>query len=125
MEAARTLIATRKTYGFNASIHCSYYAVLQHMKYRLAACKSSPLPYERQKNGQQGGSSHEFILGEVKHRISKPQDARRFTEIVRSLKRCRTEADYTARDFTEAESIECREQAENAINKLDIYFKAV
>ena len=32
LEAAQKLIGLRKPLGYNSSIHCSYYAVLQYMK---------------------------------------------------------------------------------------------
>lgn len=124
LKAAQRLVETRASYGYNSSIHCSYYAILQYMKYELAECKHNPVSYDKQ-NEKGNGNSHEFIISEIKQRISRPQDARIFVEIVRNLKKYRVEADYTQRNFTEEESLECKEQAENAIRKLDNYFKAI
>lgn len=122
IEAARILIETRKPCGYNSAVHCSYYAVLQMMKHCLMKASRHGTPYTEQ-GTPQGASSHEYILREIKQRIDKPQDARRFAETVRSLKRCRVEADYTPRDFTEEESISCKEQAEAIMVKLERYFE--
>ena len=46
LEAAKRLIEAHKTYGYNSSIHCSYYAVLQYMKYTLTTCRINPLSYK-------------------------------------------------------------------------------
>lgn len=48
LKAAQRLVEARETYGYNSSIHCSYYALLQYMKYKLATFKKNPLPYEKQ-----------------------------------------------------------------------------
>lgn len=117
LEAARRLVETRESYGYNSSIHCSYYAVLQYMKYALAKCKINPLSYEKQSE-RKNGSSHEFILNEVKNRIDNIRNAKKFTETIRNLKRLRVEADYTQRNFSEEESLYCKEQAECVIKKL-------
>ena len=121
LEAAKRLVEMRETCGYNSSVHCSYYAVLQYMKYKLANCEENPLPYDKQ-NDKKNGSSHEFILNEIKQRINNPYKAKGFMEKVRNLKKYRVEADYTQRDFTEEESLECKEQAEQAIKKLNQYF---
>lgn len=120
LEAAKRLVETRESYGYNSSIHCSYYAVLQYMKYALATCKTNPLSYEKQSE-KKIGSSHEFILNEVKNRIDNIRNAKKFAETVRNLKKLRVEADYTQRNFSEEESLDCKEQAEGAINKLKQY----
>lgn len=124
LKAAQRLIESHESYGYNSSIHCSYYAVLQYMKYELATCKENPLPYDKQ-NERRNGNSHEFVIREIKQRICKPQDARIFIETVRKLKRNRIEADYTQRKITETESLDCKKQAENTIRKLDKYFGVI
>lgn len=48
LKAAQRLVEAREIYGYNSSIHCSYYALLQYMKYKLATFKKNPLPYEKQ-----------------------------------------------------------------------------
>lgn len=120
LSAAQKLIETREAFGYNSSIHCSYYAVLQYMKYMLANTDRSPLTYEEQKVTNKG--SHEFILEEIASRINSQTNRRAFTQQVRALKKLRVDADYTERNFTENESLEAKEQADSAISKLKQYF---
>lgn len=42
LKAAQRLVEAREIYGYNSSIHCSYYALLQYMKYKLATFKRIP-----------------------------------------------------------------------------------
>lgn len=121
LSAAQKLIGTCETYGYNSSIHCSYYAVLQYMKYILANTDKTPLTYEKQEEGK-GRSSHEFILREIANRIITPTNSRDFTQQVRALKKLRVDADYTERDFTEVESLDVKQKADNLISKLKRYF---
>ena len=120
LDAATILVNTRKTSGFNSSIHCSYYAVFQYMKYMLAKTTKQPLSYEAQ--DAKVGDSHENILVETTNRIGNPQKGRAFAEMVRWLKKKRKAADYSIRDFEEVESLECKERAISIISKLKQYF---
>lgn len=120
IEAAQCLINTRKTFAYNASIHCSYYAVLQYMKYILTKTERNPLTYEEQNVTNK--STHEFILGEIVNRINNPTYSRTFAEQVRRLKKLRVDADYTRRNFTEDESLDTKQMAASAISKLKQYF---
>lgn len=120
LSAAQKLIDTRETFGYNSSIHCSYYAVLQYMKYMLANTNRRPLTYEEQ--NAKIKNSHEFILEEIANRINLQTNRRDFTQQVRTLKKLRVAADYTERDFTEDESLDVKEKADNVISKLKQYF---
>lgn len=116
LEAAQNLIDLRKSFGYNSSIHCSYYAVLQYMKYMLAHTNKMPLSYAQQDSSNQ--SSHEFILTEIVNRMKGYNESREFTHLFRLLKKLRVDADYTIKDFTEYESLKCKENAIIAIDKL-------
>ena len=78
LKAAQRLVEARETYGYNSSIHCSYYALLQYMKYKLATFKKNPLPYEKQDKKDE--SSHDYLLKEIKNRINNPIKERKFSE---------------------------------------------
>lgn len=116
LEAAQKLINLREPLGYTSSIHCSYYAVLQYMKYMLAHTQNAPLSYVQQDNSNQ--SSHEYILNEIINRFDSYNESRNFAHLFRFLKRSRIDADYTTKDFTQHESLLCRENAVNAIKKL-------
>ena len=118
LKAAEALIDTQQVFGFNASIHCSYYALLQYMKYKLTIC-SNPLPYNRQE--KKGCSSHIFILEQVEERIIGSVKKRTFSRIFYKLKRKRVKADYSRKDFTKEESSKYKESIENAIKMLNQY----
>lgn len=107
---------------FTSSIHCSYYAVFQYMKYMLAHTTKSPITLSIQ-DSHTGDSSHEYILTEIQNRIDgNPRSARTFAQRVRKLKNDRVEADYRQKSFTEEESIECRDCANALITNLKTYF---
>ena len=69
--------------GWTTSIHCSYYAVFQYMKYLLAEKVNNPITYEEQNN--QKGDSHKFILTEIKNRIESSDTARKIRDRVLNL----------------------------------------
>lgn len=120
LEAAQNLINTRETFGYNSSIHCSYYATLQYMKYVLANTDKRAIPYSSQ--DVRGQDSHNHILTEIVNRIDDYRNGRLFREDVRWLKSERKEADYTQRDFNQNESLECIDKAKGIICKLNQYF---
>ena len=103
-----------------ASIHCSYYATLQYMKYVLANTDKRAIPYSSQ--DVRGQDSHNHILTEIVNRIDDYRNGRLFREDVRWLKSERKEADYTQRDFNQKESLECIDKAKGIICKLNQYF---
>lgn len=122
LDAAQLLINTQDIKYCTASIHCSYYAVFQYMKYVLAHTDREPVSYVLQSKLANDHSSHGYIIDQIKQRIVKPKDARDFVQDIRALKRDRVDADYEARLFSVDESLECRQQADRLIRKLKTYF---
>lgn len=124
LNVAGALINKQEENSCTASIHCSYYAVLQYMKYTLAHTDKEPLSYEEQDEQSKGKSSHEYIIVQIKQRIDRhrPKAAQEFAQTVRELKDMRIDADYSSRQFTVEESLECKQQAEGLIAKLKTYF---
>ena len=122
LDVAQQLINKKEPCFYTASIHCSYYAVFQYMKYMLAHIENDPISYNQQKNESQDQGSHDYLIDQIKHRIRKPIDARDFAQDVRALKKERVDADYETRVFDLEESLECKQQAEGLISKLKRYF---
>lgn len=124
LNVAGALINKQEENSCTASIHCSYYAVLQYMKYILAHTDKEPLSYEEQDEQSKEKSSHEYIIVQIKQRIDRhrPKAAQEFAQTVRELKDMRIDADYSSRQFTVEESLECKQQAEGLIAKLKTYF---
>lgn len=124
-KSSQSLLAAQKLLNEHAdyatqSVHCSYYAVFQYMKYFLAHDSHNPLSYEQQdKLPCENKSSHEVILEEVKHRLNmKPGDLKKVTESIRDLKQARVRADYYTDIFSEDEALSRKAQAECLISKL-------
>lgn len=105
---------------FTASIHSSYYAVLQYMKYMLAHTSNRPISYEEQ--AKDGGDTHKFVLNEIKDRISNPRNRVSFAEGFRNLKKARVNADYTLEEFNDEDSTGYRQKAVGLIFNLKTYF---
>ena len=127
IKAAEALIDKAEEGYYTASIHHVYYAVFQYMKYELAHTDVEPLSYEEQtvKAKEHRMGSHDFIIKEIKRRISRladPDTAQDFTQYVRELKGDRIDADYRSRQFTLEESLACKRLAEDLITKLKTYF---
>ena len=124
LNVAGALINKQEENSCTASIHCSYYAVLQYMKYTLAHTDKEPLTYEEQDEQSKGKSSHEYIIVQIKQRIDRhrPKAAQEFVQTLRELKDMRIDADYSSRQFTVEESLKCKQQAEGLIAKLKTYF---
>lgn len=118
LESAQILINAKQ---YTTSIHCSYYAVLEYMKYMLAKTERTPIEYEKQNNNK-GGDTHTFVLDEIKNRIKNPKNARTFAQEVRFLKAERVQADYELRSFTDEESLDCMQNAKGLITNLKTYF---
>ena len=119
LTVAQELI-NRKGIFCTQSVHCSYYAVLQRMKYILAHLAKNPIPYDKQNPDDK--SSHEKILEEIKNRIDKPKNGRNFSFEFRLLKNDRIKADYTEKQFNVDESADCKNRAESLLYKLKSYF---
>lgn len=105
---------------YTASVHCSYYAVLQYMKYMLANTSKKPVSYPSQ--SQPGSDSHDYLIGLIRDRINNPLNARNFVEGIRELKKQRVSADYELFEFSDIDSLDCRSKAEGLIMKLKTYF---
>ncbi|ETK01008.1 hypothetical protein T229_12410 [Tannerella sp. oral taxon BU063 isolate Cell 5] len=127
IKAAEALIDKAEEGYYTASIHHVYYAVFQYMKYELAHTDMEPLSDEEQtvKAKEHRMGSHDFIIKEIKRRISRladPDTAQDFTQYMRELKGDRIDADYRSRQFTLEESLACKRLAEELITKLKTYF---
>ena len=119
IQSAQILIDKKQ---YTSSVHCSYYAVFQYMKYMLANTDKNPITLANQ-DAHKGDSSHEYILIEIKNRISaSPQLVRTFTETVRLLKNERVEADYHQKEFDDIEGLTCKNRAEGLIANLKKFF---
>lgn len=122
LDVAQLLINERDERSCTASIHCSYYAVFQYMKYMLENTDRNPISYEVQSENTKVQNLHEYMILEIKQRIPKQKDARDFAQDVRALKKDRVDADYSTREFSVEESLNCKQQAEGLITKLKTYF---
>ena len=108
--------------GWTTSIHCSYYAVFQYMKYLLAEKVINPISYEDQ--NKQKGDSHKFILTEIKNRIGSSDTARKIRDRILNLQQHRVDADYKPKIFTQAEALTCKSEADAIIKNLKTLFRA-
>lgn len=107
---------------YTQSVHCSYYAVLQYMKYYLAKTSRNPITYESQDNAF-GQDSHEYILREIRNRLRvSPSSESKFDQSVRNLRHLRVEADYTIKNFNAEESADAKQAADGIIANLKTYF---
>lgn len=124
-KALKTLDAAQKLINaqlYTQSVHCSYYAILQYMKYMLATTTVRPIPYAQQ-NDQPSMDSHTYILREVRSRLSNNTSIQvKFEQSVQNLRHLRVEADYTIKEFTAEESAEARQFADGIITKLKTFF---
>lgn len=119
LDSAQLLLNNRQV---TSSVHCSYYAVFQYMKYMLATTPTRPLSYAVQ-DAHTGDSSHEYILEEIRLRLNRsPRDIRNFCEKVRLLKKDRVDADYKNRVFSDEEGLNCKSNADGIISNLKTYF---
>lgn len=111
--------------GWTTSVHCSYYAVFQYMKYLLAEKATPAVSYDEQ-NAHDGEGSHKFILEAIKTRIASKSlnEARRIRDRINNLKHSRVEADYRDKIFTIEEALQCKEEADGIIKNLKHYFSA-
>ena len=117
LEAAQLLINNS---CYTESVHCSYYAVLQYMKYMLNTIPTNNLCYEEQT--EDGMSSHEKVLSEIKNRISNYKEKRAFQDKFRDLKNECVRADYKLDAFDAEESAGVKQKAEGLITNLKTYF---
>lgn len=105
------------------SIHCSYYAVLQFMKYLLAHVKKDPISYQEQELHSANGSSHENILLEITKRMGQNRQVeRKFLQSFNYLRNKRKLADYTTTKFTVEQCAEIKGKADGLFSNLKSYF---
>lgn len=122
--AAQMIINARDEDWCFVSVHCSYYAVLQMMKYLLAHVKQDPISYEEQEQHSANGSSHENILFETKQRMGQNQQTeRKFLQSFNFLRNKRKAADYTPTRFTVEECADIKKTADGLLSNLKSYFK--
>lgn len=124
LSTAQQLINTKDETYLTTSIHCCYYAVLQMMKYVLSKTdhRPGPIPLEKQ-NKEQDKSSHEYILDEIRKRLNRSsKEERDFVEGIRYLKNLRVQADYSKREFTLDECLDCKQDADSLLSKIKQYF---
>jgi len=118
LNSAQLLINNKQ---YTSSVHCSYYAVLQYMKYMLCTTDKNPIPLSVQ-NSNNNISSHEYIIQEVAIRINDNQQGRKFAQKVRDLKKERVQADYFETAFSDTESLDCIDKAKGLITNLKTFF---
>lgn len=123
IKAAQRIIDANDASICFASIHCSYYAVFQYMKYILANLKVRPYTYEQQDSNEKS-ASHERILLEIQNRLDmKREDESNFKYSFNFLKKQRQLADYTTATFTVEECIEAKDLAVSLRSTLYSQFK--
>ena len=117
MCASQILLNNNKS---TPSVHCSYYAVFQYMKYMLSQTTDRPIPYENQQSDNLG--VHDFVIGEIKNRINNRALKRQFCDGIRELKQARVQADYLEKEFSLEEGLRCKQNAEGLITNLKTDF---
>ena len=105
---------------YNSSIHCSYYALFQYMKYILN--RQGLCSYAVQVQKTKAPGSHNNILKELRGHIKDAALSRKVRDSFRSLKNQRTEADYEINSMGLGESQMCLKEVHNRIAKLNQYF---
>lgn len=105
---------------YNSSIHCSYYALFQYMKYILNSRGLCSYAVQDQKTNAHG--SHNNILEELKGHIKDAALSRKVRDSFRSLKKQRTIADYEIIPMVKVESQMCLNDVCDMIAQLNQYF---
>ena len=109
--------------GWTTSVHCSYYAVFQYMKYLLAEKADLPISYSSQDDNT-GEDSHKYILQEIKNRIPNITAARNIGNRIKDLRQKRVLADYKNYIFSQDDSLDCFSEADAIIRNLKTLFRA-
>lgn len=112
LEAAKILNDSRK---FTSSVHCSYYAILQIMKYALS--EKCNISYEKQ-NEKREQDSHLYIRDEILFQlrnISVRASIKRKFDVAKALRR---KADYLEDKIEDVDSLGMYDDAMALINKL-------
>lgn len=113
IQAAEVLIC--KGY-YNSSIHCSYYALFQYMKYILDHCGLCTYKSQDKKTNTKG--SHDNILKELDPHI---KDARLRLNLHHSFstwKKLRMVADYQVTPIVQDDSQKCLDDVRDIIERL-------
>jgi len=118
LTAAQELINKRR---FTSSVHCSYYSVLQFMKYILH--HKCSFDYSSQ-NDCVGGDSHDVILTGIIKAGKGDTFIRNLRTNFYHIKRERKRADYEDGSlFSDLESIDVRDKSEALISNLKREFQ--
>jgi hypothetical protein len=122
--AAQMIINARDEDWCFVSVHCSYYSVLQMMKYLLAHVKQNPISYEEQELHSANGSSHENILLEILKRMGQNRQIERtFLQTFNFLRNQRKAADYTSKLFKVEDCADIKQKADGLLSNLESYFR--
>lgn len=125
IDLATRLLNDGDDYSANASIHCSYYAVVQYMKHTLASDSLRPISLIDQDANAGGAGSHNYPITETATRLS--QDATcqlAFRRRVRNLKQLRVVADYKSDIVGQSDGEKCLEEAKSLIKQFEDYLEA-
>ncbi len=120
LKTASRLAASKDPSYWNASIHCSYYALLQFMIHLLVDVKLPPTAMEDIINK---GDTHMRIRDAIVLEIGSRAERVSFMTGFDMLKRMRVKADYTAEQFSQETCLELKEKSESLRNKAKSYFK--
>lgn len=125
IDLATRLLNDGDNYSANASIHCSYYAVVQYMKHMLASDPLRPISLRDQDANAGGADSHNYLITETARRLSQSAKCRRsFQQRVRNLKQLRVVADYKSTVLDQREGKRCLEEAKSLIKQFEDYLEA-
>ncbi len=125
IDLATRLLNDGDDYSANASIHCSYYAVVQYMKHTLASDPLSPISLRDQDANAAGAGSHNYLITETASRLSQSARCRHsFRQRVRNLKQLRVVADYSSTIVGQRDGKRCLEEAKSLIKQFEDYLEA-
>ena len=125
IDLATRLLNDGDDYSANASIHCSYYAVVQYMKHTLASDPLSPISLRDQDANAAGAGSHNYLITETASRLSQSARCRHsFRQRVRNLKQLRVVADYSSTIVGQRDGKRCLEEAKSLIKQFEVYLEA-
>lgn len=105
---------------YNSSIHCSYYALFQHMKYILDHC--GLCTYESQDKKTNTKGSHDNILKELEPHIKDVQLRCKVHHSFPFWKKLRSVADYQVTQVVQGDSQKCLDDVRDIIEQLSKCF---
>ncbi len=125
IDLATRLLNDGDDYSANASIHCSYYAVVQYMKHMLDSDPLRPISLRDQDANAGGAGSHNYLITETATRLSQDATCQQvFRQRVRNLKQLRVVADYKSTVLGQREGKRCLEEAKSLIKQFEDYLEA-